>query len=397
MAVVARSRKTGIVFFVATHWKGATYFERSGTERREAERLDARRKREVKAGTYQPPTARSSNVTVRQHADRWLTTRNNRSADHDEYLMGVALGPQWFADLTHNEVRPRHVIQLVRELQASRAHKSTTNAISVLSVMFRDAVIEELIPSTPVVLPRGLLRRTFKRTEPYQADQVAKLLATQLAHRALAALAFYTGMRPGEIAGRRWRDWDENAKPLGALSVHSTYDDLPLKGDDGDKVRSRLVPVHPELAAALKEWREHGWPLVYATRPGPDDWILPSRRGHRDRSKPYTKSGIYQLWRAACDAAGVTGRELRATRNTFVTFARRSSPRTDVIESFTHNAAGTMIDRYNRFQWAPRCDVMGALDFVARVDEVSPVSSFTAPEPGLEPGTRRLTAACSTN
>ena len=55
--------------------------------------------------------------------------------------------------------------------------------------------------------------------------------------------------------------------------------------------------------------------------------------------------------------------------NTFVTFTRRSSPRTDIIESFTHNAKGAMIDRYNRFQWAPRCDVMRALDYDENYDE----------------------------
>ena len=39
-----------------------------------------------------------------------------------------------------------------------------------------------------------------------------------------------------------------------------------------------------------------------------------------------------------------------------------------------------MIDRYNRFQWAPRCDVMASLTFDARFDEVSPAASFTAPD-----------------
>ena len=142
--------------------------------------------------------------------------------------------------------------------------------------------------------------------------------------------------------------------------------------------RPRVIPVHPELARILTEWRAQGWPLVFARTPTPEDFILPSRRP-RNGTRPYVRNGIYQLWRDACQRAGIEGRELRATRNTFVTFARRSDPRTDVIESFTHNAKGAMIDRYNRFQWAPRCDVMSALDFVARFDEVTPAASFTAP------------------
>jgi integrase len=394
MAVVGKKRKKGVVFYVATHWQGALYYERVGAERREAERLDSRRKKEVKAGTYQPPAARASNITVAAQAKRWLPTRTNRSAGHDEYLMGLVLAKDWFAELALDVVRPKHVIQLVKELQAERAGSTSTNAVSVVSTMFRDAVIAELIPSSPVVLPRGLLKRGFNPTEPYTAAEVAALLRLPHAPGVLATLAFFTGMRPGELAGRRFRDFDETAKPLGSLSVHSQYDDQPLKGDDGKTARPRLVPVHPILASVLSEWRASGWEFVYAAKPGPDDFILPSRRNGQP---PFSKNGIYQLWRRACDLAGVEGRELRATRNTFVTFARRSSPRTDIIETFTHNAKGAMIDRYNRFQWGPRCDVLGALDFDARYDECAPAACFTAPEPGLEPGTRRLTVACSTN
>jgi len=39
----------------------------------------------------------------------------------------------------------------------------------------------------------------------------------------LYALSFLTGMRHGEAVGRRWRDWDESAMPLGAVSVATQY------------------------------------------------------------------------------------------------------------------------------------------------------------------------------
>jgi integrase len=394
MAVVPRPRKLGTIFYVATHWHGKVYWEPAGKERREADRLDARRKREVKAGTYQPPAGRAANTTVALRIDRWLEGRTNRSVANEAYVLGLVQAVSWFAEMPLDEVRPRHVIELVKELQATKAGKTVTNASSALSVMFRDAVIEEVISVSPVVLPKGLLKRRSKPTEPYLATEVAALLGGTLLHQTLAALAFYTGMRPGEIAGRRWHDWDETPRPLGALHVHSQYDDQPLKGDDGDTARPRLLPVHPRLASVLTEWRSEGYPLVYGQAATPDGFIIPSRRAHLS---PYTRGGLYKLWQQACELVGVDGRELRATRNTFVTFARRSSPRTDIIESFTHNAAGAMIDRYNRFQWAPRCDVMGTLDFDERFDEVTPEASFLAPTQGLEPWTRRLTAACSTN
>lgn len=371
MAVVPRKRKSGIVYFVATRWRGRVYFERVGAERREAERLSDRRKREVAAGTFQPPAGRAPSATIASHAARWLELRRTRSAKlgNEAYLMGYVTSTALGA-MALDEVRPRHVVALVNELSARLAPKTVTSAISLLGVMYRDAVIAELVPASPVVLPRGLLRRTFKRTVPYDAREVECLLAVRGIHGMLATLALYSGMRPGEIAGRRWRDWDQQARPLGGLLVATQYEDQPLKGDDSDTDRPRMLPVHAALRAALEAWQLEGWSLTYGDGPpGPEDLILPSRR---DPKHAYTRSGIYQLWRETCRIAGVDGRELRATRNTFITFARRSSPRDDVIEEFTHNAVGRMIDRYNRFQWAPRCDVMAALSFAERFDEVAP-------------------------
>ena len=374
MAVVPRQRRNGVVFFVATHFKGRCYWERAGTDRREADRLSERRKREVKAGTFQPPALRQARLTVAVHFRHWESTRQTRNAKSgkERYLVELIARNETFGALGLDTVRPRHVIQLTRELQARYAPKTVSNAISLLTTMFRDAEINETISRSPVVLPRGLLSKRYKPTEPYEAGEVARLLALPGIHGAIAAVAFYTGMRPGEIAGRRWRDIDERARPLAALSVHTQFFDEPLKGDGSDKARPRTVPIHPDLARALATWQAR-WSLEYASPdPTPDDWLFPGKRGARDRSQPYTRSGLLQLWKRACALANVTPREFRATRNTFVTFARRSSPRTDIISDITHSSKGAIIDRYNKFQYGPRCDVMSALTFDARDDEIAP-------------------------
>jgi hypothetical protein len=55
MSVVAKQRKRGPVYFVVTKWKKRQYWERVGTDKREADRLDARRKKEVRAKKFKPP------------------------------------------------------------------------------------------------------------------------------------------------------------------------------------------------------------------------------------------------------------------------------------------------------------------------------------------------------
>ena len=72
MAVVPRKIKNKLVFRVAIRWKGKQYWETAGTDRREAERLEARRKREVKAGTYVPPEARTGGITIGAYAERFF-------------------------------------------------------------------------------------------------------------------------------------------------------------------------------------------------------------------------------------------------------------------------------------------------------------------------------------
>ena len=61
MSVVPRKLDTGgISYWVVFSWQGKRVWERSGPDRRAADRLDERRQREVKAGTYVPPRSRTA-------------------------------------------------------------------------------------------------------------------------------------------------------------------------------------------------------------------------------------------------------------------------------------------------------------------------------------------------
>jgi integrase len=407
MAVVPRKRANGIVYWVCTSFRGEKHWERSGTDKREAERLDARRKREVKAGTF-APTTDGNRANVKTWATTWLAKRTVRAADIERgQIRDHVLTREWFASLQLRDVRPRHMIRLVEELKdaprkrrpGTLSQKSVSNVIGILRTMFRDAVIQELMDQNPVAaLPRGMLSRKGQKREPYQLEDVRALLckAGHPQRAVFAALAFYCGLREGEGCGRRWRDWDRAAKPLGALIVSTQYVDKSLKTD-----RPRKVPVHPELAAILDWWWNVGWEIVYCRKPGPDDWIVP-QLGLPDVA--HTKSSGYKLWRRACAHAGVTNLSLHSTRHTFLTLARRNGARKDVIEKVTHNAKGDVVDTYTHFDWAPLCEAVlcfpSVLPVDATVDAVlggAVFGSQVAPALGLEPRTRRLTAACSTN
>ncbi|HWL86204.1 MAG TPA: hypothetical protein VNO21_10400 [Polyangiaceae bacterium] len=61
------------------------------------------------------------------------------------------------------------------------------------------------------------------------------------------ALLFFTGMRKGEVWRRRWRKWDRKPVPLTSLLVDTQDHDEDLKGDDHERERPRMIPVHPVL------------------------------------------------------------------------------------------------------------------------------------------------------
>jgi hypothetical protein len=194
---------------------------------------------------------------------------------------------------------------------------------------------------------------------PYSLTDFSALVSTGDEAAVFSALALFTGMREGEICGRRWRDWDREAKPLGCLDVATQYDDRPLKTARGLGEHARKVPVHPALERILDGWWCDGFEFVHGRKPERDDFIVPRRRAGKPN---HTRSSGSKLWVRACARAGVTNLSLHSTRHTFITLARRGGARTEVVERITHNATGSIVDQYTHWDWAPLCDAVLALD-----------------------------------
>lgn len=370
MAVIARKRAEGrVTYYVCVRWRGKKHWENAGTDKREAVRLNARRKAEIKSGTFHPKLG--AETTVRTYAEAWIERRKNRNADNDASVLRRLVMERDFGALKMDDVRPRHVAQLLADLRAVKSdatggrlsEKYIANVIGLLSTMFRTAKLEEVVLSNPCELPRGAIKRrssASKARAPYALDAIVTVLGCEevpLVARVFAALAFYTGMREGEICGRRWRDWDRGSEPLGCLTVATQYDDQPLKTDEDGDERPRRIPVHPDLDELLDWWWNEGFALQYAKPPTVDGFIVPRRGGAN-----HTRSSAYKMFRRALDSAGVANQTLHATRHSFITHCRRGGARKDVLEKVTHNAAGDIVDQYTHFDWAPLCEAVLCLN-----------------------------------
>jgi integrase len=369
MAVVPRKLKSSTVYWIANKWGKQQLWERVGTDRRAAERRDAAMKKEIAVGTYS--ARKTGAATVGSYAQAWFPKRKGRSAANEESLFKnhVLARAPWYARLKVEDVRVRHTVQLVDDLRETYSgrygkrmrlsEKSIALIVGVLRTMFRDARIHELTAIDPCELPAGTLRRgTSAPREPYASSEVAILTSDSRVDwdaRVWVALAFFTGMREGEVCGRRWRDLDRASLPLQCLTIDSQYDGQPLKTE-----RPRRAPVHPALENILDKWYREGWELFYLRKPRPNDFIVP-RRDVPDAAACLTKSMAYKRFLTACRAVEIAPHTVHATRHTFISLARRGGARKEVVERITHNAKGDIVDQYTNWDWGPLCEAVQCL------------------------------------
>lgn len=378
MAVLERKYKRFSTFYAVNTWKGKQVREKVGRNKRAAESRDGAMQREIESGTYVPPASRARD-TVGGFADFFTEGRDNPYSADERRMIRLYVKPRaWLVGMHLDDWTPAHTEQLLRELRAERkedgsrrlSDKTIGNLFGLLSLMFDAAVRLERCLRNPIVLaPNELKRQAKEEKEIYEIEEVAVLVRAPSIPwpvRVLNALLNYTGMREGEACGRRWRDLDDACRPLAALSVHDQYNGRPLKKKD----QPRMVPVHEELLAILKDWAEEGFEVYTGRPPTPDDFIVPSV-SKRSKQPCWTRSQYYKAFVKYARAAGVEPRSLHATRHSFITHAQRCGADKDVLEKVTHNKAGEMIDRYTHTVWGPPCAAVACFSLNVR-PEVHP-------------------------
>ena len=256
-----------------------------------AEALLRKTEAKIQARIDAGETEESGPLTVKRYAEDWLKRRTTHTVQDDEGRLKLHALPA-LKDLTLQEVRPRHIRELVRSLsQGELAPKTVRNVYGVLRTMFHDAQVEELIETSPCVLKRDDLPRkvdknpTWRPTAIFTREEIQQLIEDGRIpqdRRVVYAVLALGGMRFGEAAALTWSAYDDKLAPLGKLIVAASYS-VKKKAVKAVKTeRPREVPVHLTLAAILADWRRSGWQQLMGRAPEAGDLILPSRLGdHR--------------------------------------------------------------------------------------------------------------------
>ncbi len=352
--------------YVRIWHRGKFYNRRVGSDKQAAERLNARLLGDKSAleGDSHSKLAR-----VRVWLPAMLAKRTGRAATGEkQQVTDHVMCFDWFMAMRVCDVDPPAIRKVVESIRAKGrlSESSITNIHSVLSGCFQWAVFDKLIEVNPCRgLPKGVvIRGKKKRRDAYTRAEARAAMNCESIRRDMRVflyLAFYSGMREGEICGRKFKDWQAEGQPLGALHIHDQYDGEKLKTDDAESVHPRWVPVHKELEKVLTEWWETGFEAVYCRQPTVDDFIVPTTT--EGGVRPHSRSSAYKAFRTALRAAGISNRTLHSTRHTFITVARSGRYKEEEVEKLTHNAKGSTLDQYTHAEWETLCEIVANVDY----------------------------------
>jgi integrase len=229
-----------------------------------------------------------------------------------------------FDGLRAREITSQRILNYILDRQAARIANGTINReLAALKRMFRLGTLQT--PPLVVVVPyiphleENNVRRGFFTEEEY------KLLRAALPDHVKVPLiiAYWTGMRAGEIVSLRWEQVDLE-QSLVRLEPGTTKNN-----------QARLVPLVEEVTKALWQWKQRML-LEYPNCP----WVC-HYRGRRLIRVPK------RAWQTACRRVGLGGKLFHDLRRTAVRNMSRSGIPERVAMLMSGHKTRSIFDRYH--------------------------------------------------
>ncbi len=339
-------------------------------------------------------------MTVAVFAEKWIKARIAdgviTGADDGSRIRRFLL--PHIGAMRIEEVRPRHIIDWVRKLRRMKAlvitgqikgkriykpgdkpiaPRTVRNTVTAVSAMFTDAVVEELISASPVVLRRKDLPKKrdddpeWRVSAIFTLAELEQIISDQRIpwdRRVLYALFFLTSSRFGEVAAMKWQHYDDKPRPLGRMTVALSYN-TKLKTVKETKTQSpRTVPVHAVLAAILAEWKLTGFEQQFGRKPKDSDLIVPSREW-RNRSVNHSLKKFHQ----DLERIDLRSRRQHDARRTFKTIAQNHGVNESRLGWITHGRPSSIDGQYDEPPWRQLCEVVLAMRIQRRDQPVIPL------------------------
>ncbi|HET8540415.1 MAG TPA: hypothetical protein VFL83_11135 [Anaeromyxobacter sp.] len=337
---------------------------------------------EVERGTPASAVSSDGALTVKGWCETW-NARRATQGKLDWMHEGAHLRDHLYPWLGHRPIAEVTKAEMLMWARALPKHvrsdgkpgtisgRTCHNVANTVRHAFKHAAKEDIIAVSPCVwdatdLPVKDDGRTDRLEGGFTLEQVSALILDKRIpedRRVQYALEFLTGMRPGEVAVRRWRDWNAAEKPLGLLVAASAWS-TRMRIEKATKTRvTKWLPVHPVLDKLLRAWKRDGFAKMFGRPPEPEDFIVPSRGGSTRNwpaGRPRNNSHAWNRFQHDLDAVGFARQRHYETRSSFRSLALAGGAIEKDIDRITHPSPKEAKDLYERRRllWPRLCDVV---------------------------------------
>jgi len=225
----------------------------------------------------------------------------NSTFEKYKSIVMLRLNPR-FANINIEDIKPSDIKKWLYDIDDVGA-KSKRIYLSVLSGIFQEAFFDEIIQRNPVKIVR-LPKYTTPKISPFTADEVKMIMenAYNENYKYYLAIAFYTGMRSGEIIALKKSDIDFTKNIIRVQRTRSRFGESTPK----TKYSIRDIPIINLLQPYLtKLYNKHNEEYLFVTQ----------------YKKPYRDNHVFteNFWRKSLKKLKLEYRRPYNARHTYAT------------------------------------------------------------------------------
>lgn len=311
----------GKVYWIKYHQHGKAIFESSkSTKVSDAKRLLSLREGQIVEGKLPDPKFEKTMLTdlAEPYIDDYEINGNRTLKDAKRNVKTVK---KFLGRFRAIEITPDRIQSFIsKRKQEGKSNASVNRELASIRRMFTLGIKQGLINAAPYI-PR--LEENNKRTGFYSHDEFLTLRGKAPDHLKVAiTLAYWTGMRQGEILSLRWNqiDWDGGF--------------LRLDPDQAKTKDGRVIPFIGDMMVVLEVWKKK------TLKRYPKSQRVVHFRGRKIKS-------IKTAWSALCEKAGLQGKLFHDFRRTGVRNLVRAGVSKHIAKQISGHKTDSVFDRYD--------------------------------------------------
>ena len=225
----------------------------------------------------------------------------NSTLDKYESIVKNRIDP-YFGELEITDIKPTDIKKWLYSIDDVGV-KSQKHYLGVLSGIFQEAFFDEVITRNPVKLIR-IPKYDKPDIKPFTSDEVQQIMENTIDNnfKFYLAIAFYTGMRSGEIIGLKKSDIDFENKIINVSRSRSRFGESTPK----TKYSIRAIPIIELLMPfILRLYNFHDHEYLFVTQ----------------YNKPYLDTNVFIsfFWIPSLKKLNIEYRRPYNTRHTYAT------------------------------------------------------------------------------